>query len=57
MRQLYNTAVTSITDYSATVWYKPNVSYPLLDQIQRLGGQAITKAFWSVFLPILEAEA
>lgn len=57
MRQLYSTAVTSITDYAATVWYKPNVSYPLLNQVQRLGGQAITKAFRSVSLPILEAEA
>lgn len=28
-----------------------------IDQVQRLGGQAITKAFRSVSLPILEAEA
>lgn len=57
MRQLYSTAVTSITDYAASVWYKPHISYPLLNQVQRLGGQAITKAFWSVSLPIIEAEA
>lgn len=57
IHQLYSTAVTSITDYAATVWYKPYVSYPLLEQVQRLGGQAITKAFRSVSLPILEAEA
>ena len=55
MRQLYRTAVTSIADYAASTWYKPKASYPLLDQVQRLGVQAITKAFRSVSLPILEA--
>lgn len=57
MRQLYRTAVTSISEYAASTWYKPKTSYPLFDQVQRLGGQAITKAFCSASLPILEAEA
>ncbi len=57
MRQLYSTAVTSISDYAASIWYKPKTSYPLFDQVQRLGGQAITKAFCSASLPKLEAEA
>lgn len=57
MRQLYSTAVTSITDYAASVKYKPYTSYPLLNQVQQLGGQTITKAFWPVFLSIIEAQA
>lgn len=54
--QLYSTAVTSITDYATTIWYKPNILYPLLNQVQQLEGQAITQAFWSVSLSILEAK-
>ncbi len=57
MGQLYSTAVTSISDCTPSTWYKPKTSYPLLDQVQRLGGQVITKAFCSASLPILEAEA
>ncbi len=57
IQQLYNTAVTSISHYTASTWYKPKTSYPLFDQVQRLGGQAITKAFCFALLPILEAEA
>ncbi len=55
--QLYSSVVTSISDYVASTWYKSKASYPLFDQVQRLGGQAITKAFRSASLPILEAEA
>ncbi len=57
IRQLYSTAVTSISDYASPTWYKPKTSYPLFDQVERLGRQAITKAFSSTSLPILEAEA
>ncbi len=57
IRQLYSTTVTSISDYATSTWYKPKTSYLLFDQVQRLGGQAITKAFRSASLPILEAEA
>ncbi len=57
MRQLHNAAVTSISNYAASTGYKSKTSYALFDQVQRLGGQAITKAFRSASLPILEAEA
>ncbi len=56
MQYLYSTLVTSVSDYSVSTWYKPKTSYLLFDQVQRLGGQATTKAFRSTSLPILEAE-
>lgn len=37
MYQLYSTIVISISDYAVSTWYKPKTSYPLLDQVQRLG--------------------
>lgn len=61
-RQLYTSTVTSITDYAASTWYRPKLQPAsrfkrILDAIQRLGAQAITGAFKTVSLSILEAEA
>lgn len=62
MKQLYISTVTSITDYAASTWYRPKLKSTsrikkTLDAIQRLGAQAITGAFKTVSLSILEVEA
>lgn len=53
MRQLFNATVTPITDYAALCWYGPN----MVGRVQWLGAQVITRAFKTVALPVLEAEA
>ena len=62
VRQLYTATVTAITDYVASIWYRPQIKGIIkakkdLDVIQRLGAQAIIGAFRTVSLLILEAEA
>lgn len=62
MRQLFTTTVTAITDYTALYWYGPGLAgtsrlLGMLKRVQRLGGQVITRAFKTVALPVLEAEA
>lgn len=62
MRQLYNATVVPITDYAASAWYGPSMYgvgrlLNMVDRVQRLGAQVITRAFKKVALPVLESEA
>jgi len=52
-KQLYNSAVVSITDYAAATWYTYNMKSRTkllhqLEHVQRLGAQAILESFDSV---------
>ncbi len=58
-RRLYISTVTPVVDYASVIW-APNASQTVLkqlDKIQRVGCQAITGAFKTVFLLIAESEA
>jgi hypothetical protein len=62
LRQLYRVCVTPVLDYAASAWYGPGKVGVLrltnaLDKVQRLGARMILRAWKSVALPILEAEA
>jgi len=62
LRQLYRVCVTPVLDYAASAWYGPGKVGVLrltnaLDKVQRLGARMILRAWESVALPILEAEA
>lgn len=62
IRQLYNATVVPITDYAASAWYGPSMYgvgrlLSMVDRVQRLGAQIITRAFKKVALPVLESEA
>jgi hypothetical protein len=62
LRQLYRVCVTLVLDYAASAWYGPGKVGVLrltnaLDKVQRLGARMILRAWKSVALPILEAEA
>ncbi|KAB2568601.1 putative RNA-directed DNA polymerase from transposon BS [Lasiodiplodia theobromae] len=59
VRQLFAATVAPTVDYAAPVW-APAITAPLmksLEAVQRIAGRAITGAFRTVALPILEAEA
>jgi hypothetical protein len=62
LRQLYRVCVTPVLDYAASAWYDSGKVGVLrltnaLDKVQRLGAGMILRAWKSVALPILEAEA
>ena len=62
IRQLYRACVVPITDYTASTWYGPGKHGTakhilLLEKVQRLGARIILRAFKSVSLAVLEAEA
>ena len=58
-RKLFYSKVTSITDYASPIWGPAAAQYTMerLDQVQRIGAQAITGAFSTVSLLIAESEA
>ena len=58
-RRLYSSTVTPVTDYASVIW-APNASMSVLKQlekVQRIGCQAIVRAFKSVSLAVAESEA
>lgn len=62
IRQLYTSTVTPIMDYAASTWYSLQRWGTLqhlyaFDKVQRIGAQAITRAFKTVALSVLEGEA
>jgi hypothetical protein len=62
MRQLFRSCVLPIVDYAASVWFGPGQRGTLrlchaLEKVQRTGARAILRAWTTVALPILEAEA
>ena len=62
MRQLYKSVVVPTMDYGAAAWYAPDRHgyFHLnkhLDRVQRLGAKAITGAFRTVSLEVLQDEA
>jgi hypothetical protein len=62
MRQLFRSCVLPIVDYAASAWYGPGQRGTLrlchaLEKVQRTGARAILRAWTTVALPILEAEA
>jgi len=62
MRQLYRACVVPATDYAASTWYGPGKfglgrHVKLLQKVQLLGAKIIFRAFKTVALPVLEAEA
>ncbi|TKA72913.1 hypothetical protein B0A49_08441 [Cryomyces minteri] len=62
MARLYIATVTPIMDYAASIWYAPGRRglgrhIKILAKVQRLGAQAITRAFRTVAHQILEVEA
>ncbi len=59
VRRLFEATVTPVVDYASTVWmHSVGVSaLARLNQIQRLGGQAVVGAFRSTSRAVAEAEA
>jgi hypothetical protein len=62
MRQIYSSCVTPIMDYAASTWYSTDRTGQTkllrpLEKVQRLGARCILRAWKSVSLPVLEAEA
>lgn len=62
LRQLYRACVVPITDYAASSWYGPGKPGVIrltnaLDKVQRLGARMILRAWKTVAMPVLEAEA
>lgn len=61
-RQLYRSCVLPIIDYAASTWYGPGKGgitklIKMLEKTQRLGARGILRAWKTVSLPVLEAEA
>ena len=58
-RQLFWSTVAPVIDYALVIWSPGLAKSTLkkLDQIQRIGAQAITRGFRTVALPIAKAEA
>jgi ribonuclease HI len=62
MRQLFQSCVLPIVDYAASAWFSPGQKgtirlYHALERVQRLGARSILRAWKTVALPILKAEA
>jgi len=62
MRQLFRSCVLPIINYATSTWFSPGKRGTVrlcyaLRKVQRLGAQAILRAWKAVTLPILEAEA
>lgn len=58
-RQLYKAIVVVVTDYASVIW-SPGAALKtlsMLDQVQRIGSQAIIGAFHTTALAVSEVEA
>ena len=58
-RQLFKSTVVPVIDYASVIWSPGTAKSSLkkLDQIQRIGAQAVTGGFRTVALQVAEAEA
>ena len=56
--RLFNATVVLVIDYTLTVWMHAinNKARKILNQIQKIGGWAVTGAFSSVAKAVIEAE-
>jgi hypothetical protein len=58
-RQLFTATVAPVVDYASNVWAHAcnSTAQPAVDRVQKMGAQAITGAFKTVAVAVLEAEA